>query len=258
MLKTIAKAAASLLLIGAGVILLYIFRLQVPRHIINAATVFGMAAGILLILAGLCFPLLLRGIRALLALKWGRGVFIGFGALLLAGTCTFAGTLGAICAAQKNTAHAQSTLLVLGCQIRGSTPSPMLSDRIEAARVYLSENPEAVAVLCGGQGADEDLSEGQCMYNILTEKGIDPKRLFIEAHSVNTETNIQNALAIIEKNNLSKSVAVATSEFHQKRAAMLCSKYGLQAHAVNVRTRPYLIPVYYTREVAAVLKEAIF
>ncbi len=258
MVKKIPLALGAVVLIGAGALLLYYFRLSVPRHIVNFATVLGLVLGIALIAAGLCFPLVVKGLRALWALKAGKIVLGALCAMLLAGAVTFCVTLGSILSAQSNVATQQSTLLVLGCQIRGSTPSRMLSDRIEAARVYLTENPQAVAILCGGQGADEDLSEGQCMYNILTEKGIAPERLFIDDTSVNTDTNIKNALAVIEKNNLSKEVAVATSDYHQKRAAMLCADYGLTARAVNARTQAYLVPVYYTREVIAVVGEAIF
>lgn len=257
MAKKLMKIAASVLLIGAGILLLYLFRLQVPRHIVNFATVLGLVAGIALIAAGLFLPFILKGIVALWQLKIGKVILIGALVFAVAGTGAFGGILGSIFAAQSRTATNQSTLLVLGCQIRGSTPSRMLSDRINAAYDYLSEHPDAVAVLCGGQGADEDLSEGQCIYNILTEKGIDPARLFIESTSTTTDENIKHALAIIKKTNLSKEVAVATNDFHQKRARMICARYGLDAYAVNAKTQAYLAPVYYTREVFGVIKESV-
>ena len=244
-------------LMAAGAMLLYFFRLNVPRHIMNAATVLGAAIGVLLIAAGLCFPLLYKGIQKLWTHKIGKGILIGICALAACGAIAFCTTLGIIVHAQQNTAADQNTVIVLGCQIRGSTPSLMLSRRINAAYDYLCKNPDATAILSGGQGADEDLAEGECMYLLLTEKGIDGKRLFVESSSTNTDENIRNSLAIIEKNNLSKEVAVATSDFHQKRAAMIGARYGLQAAALNAPTPAYLVPVYYTREVLAVWKEAV-
>ena len=255
MLKTVFKILGALCLIASGSMLIYFFRLSVPRHIVNIATVLGLAGGIILILAGLCFPLLLKGIQAFWKLRAGKIVLSIVCALIVAGLAVFGTTLGSIVAAQKNVAQGQSTVIVLGCQIRGSTPSRMLKDRIQTAYTYLSENPQAVAILSGGQGEDEDLSEGQCMYNILTEKGIAPERLFIEDASVNTDTNIQNSLKIIEANGLSKDVAIATNDYHQKRAAMICERYGLHPYALNAPTQAYLVPVFYTREVLGVLSE---
>ncbi|MBR2590375.1 MAG: YdcF family protein [Clostridia bacterium] len=258
MAKKIFTGIGALLLVGAGVLILYLVRLQVPRHIVNAATVLGTVAGILLMLAGLCLPLIIKAVRALWAKKAGKIILSAVCALFVAGIAVFGITLGSILSAQNHTAAGQSTLIVLGCQIRGSTPSRMFYDRTEAAYVYLCENEQAVAILSGGQGEDEDLSEAQCMYNLLTEKGIDPKRLYMEDKSVNTDTNIKNSLAIIEQNGFSKEVAIATSDYHQKRAAMICEKYGLSAYAVNAQTQAYLVPVFYTREVLAVLGEKIF
>ena len=72
------------------------------------------------------------------------------------------------------------TLVVLGCQVRGESPSLMLSERLGAAYEYLSENPDSYCVVSGGQGADEAISEAECMYNYLTERGIAKERIFLE------------------------------------------------------------------------------
>ena len=253
----VLKIITALLLVGAGAVIIYIFRLQVPRHIVNFATVLGLAIGILLVAAGVFFPFVLKGIHALWQLKIGKIILGVICALFVAALAVFGATLGSIIAAQHNTAASQTTLIVLGCQVRGDTPSRMLNDRITAAYDYLSKHPQAVAVLSGGQGKDENISEAQCMYDVLTEKGIAPDRLYLEETSKDTDENIGNSLKIIQKNNLSKQVAVATSDFHQKRAAMICRRYGLEAGAVNAPTQAYLVPVYYTREVFAVVKESL-
>ena len=253
----ILKIIASLLLIATGAIIIFIFRIQVPRHIVNFATVLGLATGVLLIAAGVFFPFVLRGIHALWQLKIGKIILGILCALLVAALAVFGATLGSILAAQHNTATTQTTLIVLGCQVRGDTPSRMLHDRITAARDYLNEHPNAVAVLSGGQGQDENISEARCMYRELTKQGIAADRLYLEETSKNTDENIGNSLKIIQNQGLSQQVAVATSDFHQKRAAMICRRYGLDAGAVNAPTQAYLVPVYYTREVFAVVKESL-
>ena len=74
-----------------------------------------------------------------------------------------------------------ATVVVLGCAVRGGGPSLMLRERLEAAKKYLDDNPQAVCVVSGGQGADESISEAQCMYEYLTEHGIDASIYILEA-----------------------------------------------------------------------------
>ena len=256
-LKRILSLAFSLLLIIFGGIIIYIFRLNVPSHIVNISTVLGFFGGAGLIAAGFLLPLIVKGIKAFWKHKAGKVVLIFFIALALLGFVAFSATLGAILQAENEEANGQTTLIVLGCQVQGAQPSRMLMGRIDAACDYLVQYPEAKAILSGGQGEDEDISEARCMFEELTKKGIDEKRLFIEEGSKNTDENIKNSLEIIEKNSLSKAVAIATSDYHQKRAAMICRRYGLTPHAVNAPTEAYLVPVFYTREVFGVMKERI-
>ena len=257
MAKNIFSILISLFLMAAGGIVLYCFRLNVPRHIVNITTILGTVFGVALVAAGIAFPLVKKWLTALWQLKSGKVILSLCLVLAIVTAGVFAGTIGSILKAQKNTASDRTTVIILGCQVRGTTPSLMLERRINAAYDYLAEHPDAVAICSGAQGADEDISEAQCMFNLLTEKGIAPERLFLEENSTNTDENIRNSLDIIEKNALSKSVAVATSDFHQKRAAMICARHGLSAAALNADTPGYLVPVYYTREVLGVWKEAV-
>ena len=48
-----------------------------------------------------------------------------------------------------------STAIVLGAQVKPWGPSVILRGRIDAAKSYLDDSPNANAVLSGGQGSDE-------------------------------------------------------------------------------------------------------
>ena len=74
----------------------------------------------------------------------------------------------------------------------------------------LDDSPNANAVLSGGQGSDEIMSEAQCMYNVLTESKIDSSRLYMEDKSTNTTENIRNSMKIIEDNNLNTDITIVT------------------------------------------------
>lgn len=145
-----------------------------------------------------------------------------------------------------------SVLVVLGCRVKGETPSLMLEKRINAAYGYLAENPEAVAILSGGQGSDELISEAECMYRELVKKGISPERLILEDKSVNTRENIRNSFRIIAEKGLegeaAGEIAIVTNEFHQYRAKLIARKEGKEVTAVTAKTMVFLLPTYWVRD----------
>lgn len=157
--------------------------------------------------------------------------------------------------AGKTTATDEAVIIVLGCRVKGDAPSLALEGRVETAYRFLLSNPQAVAILSGGQGKDENISEAECMVRMLTARGIANERLIPEDKSTSTDENIRFSLEIIEKTGLSKRAAVATSEYHQKRAKMICERYGLTVSAQSSKTMPILLPTFLLREVAGIIKE---
>jgi len=151
--------------------------------------------------------------------------------------------------------HEAATIVVLGCRVVGEGPSQMLEERLEAALQYMNEHPEAVAVLSGGQGADESISEAECMFRYLTAHGIDSKRLYLEDKSTSTKENIAFSHDIIVKNHLNDEIAIVTNEFHEYRAIRAAKAFGYQAAAIPAKTFIFLFPTYYVRELYGILYE---
>ncbi|WP_294905640.1 YdcF family protein [uncultured Eubacterium sp.] len=153
---------------------------------------------------------------------------------------------------EKSAKPKGKTVTVLGCRVKGTVPTRALMSRCKAAFDYLTENKNSVAVLSGGQGPDEDISEAECMYRILTEKGIDKTRLYIENASTSTEENLKFSSDVIDKNNLSKEIVICTSEYHIYRALMIAKKAGINATGLPAHSmRIFRIPAF-TREVFGV------
>ena len=120
--------------------------------------------------------------------------------------------------------------IVLGCVVNGDKPGIFLKGRINAAYKYLNENPNAIAVLSGGQGNGENISEAKCMFNCLTEMGIDKNRLLIEDKSTSTRENFKYSKEIIEKNGIkSKKITIITNDFHECRASEFAKQNGYAA-----------------------------
>ncbi len=147
---------------------------------------------------------------------------------------------------QKN-----ATAVVLGAQVTPSgAPSRVLNKRIEAAERYLKDNPEAKAVLTGGKGSDELISEAECMYRELTRRGIAPDRLVLEDKATDTAENFKYSWQLIEEQGLNRSLAVITDGFHQPRAKLIAEKQGIATDigSVCADTEWIFVPTYIVRE----------
>ncbi len=127
-------------------------------------------------------------------------------------------------------------LLILGCRVRGDRAEETLVMRAERAAEYLKENPDTVAIACGGiVHEDQSISEAQAIEEILASRGIEKERIIREDKSATTVENFKNAKRIIEKggeiNNF--RVALLSSDFHLMRAKLIAKKVGLDCETVS-------------------------
>ena len=146
-------------------------------------------------------------------------------------------------------------LLVLGTVVEGTEPSAMLSDRIQAAYDYLTAHPDTICIVSGGKGDEVNLSEAQCMFNELTEMGIDPDRIWMEDQATSTIENFQFSLALIEEETgvRPEKLGVLSSEFHLFRARMFARDEGVMPIAIPAKTTDTATFVqYFLREIPLV------
>lgn len=220
------------LLPAAGLILLGIF---VRKF------VYGMGFAGMFLCGCACIFLLFGAISALRgrlprAMKWARRVLLcGLALAVVLAAATGAWIVS--CASGGSEDEAE-WLIVLGAGVDGETPSVTLRHRLNTAQDYLERYPEAKAVLSGGKGAGEDISEAECMYRYLTARGIDPARLRKEESSTSTRENFRFSLALIaqEDGSTPEKAAVVSSDFHLCRAAIFAKHEGLEALCVAAPT----------------------
>ena len=154
-------------------------------------------------------------------------------------------------------------VVVLGAGVNGTQPSLSLYTRLTAALDYLEENPDIPAVLTGGKGYGEEITEAQCMYDWLTAHGVDGGRLILEEQAGNTAENFAFSKELLEKQGIDPAednVAVVTNDFHIARSRLIAARqdYG---HAFGIPARlpwRHLEVNYYLREAFAVVKTWIF
>lgn len=129
-------------------------------------------------------------------------------------------------------------MIVLGTTVEGTEPSPMLADRIEAAAKYMENNPDVIAVVTGGDPDGSLISEAQCMYNGLTELGIDGSRILMEDRATSTAENFRFSLQLLEDElgRVPTNIGVLSSEFHLLRARLIAKSYDLDVATIPAHT----------------------
>ena len=120
-------------------------------------------------------------------------------------------------------------LIVLGAAVYGDQPSLTLVRRMEGAMDYLERHSDSVAIVSGGMGAGETVTEGQAMYDWMTAHGVDPARLIVEDKATSTEENLKNSFAIIRARGDEPQgrVAIVSSAYHLYRAKLFAQKLGV-------------------------------
>lgn len=223
----------------------------------------GCYAGTVICILGVLFFALNPPVAKLLQSVWQNG----FGHVIL---CVCLGILGLgailgmilsifMIRAECNQPENPATVVILGCKVKNGKPSLMLKKRLDAGAAYLEQHPEISVIVCGGQGIDESISEAACMAEyLITEKKIDPDRIYLEDQSTSTQENLENAREILKAHDLTNEIILVTDGYHQYRASRFAEQLQLQASAVCARTSWYLVPSYWVREWLGICYQFVF
>lgn len=142
-------------------------------------------------------------------------------------------------------------LVVLGAAVHGSMPSLSMTHRLEGALDYLEAYPDSVAIVSGGQGQGEDISEAQAMYDWLTARGVAPERVIMENRSTSTMENLEFSYRIIRElgDSPEDNVAIVSSSYHLYRAKQMSKMLGVTAAGVaGAPDYPLLTLNFFIRE----------
>ena len=182
-------------------------------------------------------------------------IIIGLGLVMLLSFGSFLAAYGG-----RDTAdYSEQTVIVLGCGIRGERVSVGLAKRLDKAAEYHEKNPDAVIIVSGGQGPQEDISEALAMKRYLVEKGISEEKIIMEDRSTSTITNFRYSKEIMQERGYSlSSVVFVTNAYHVYRAASYAKAEGLTVNHLGTDIIWYTIPMNYMREMMAVVKMWVF
>ena len=122
--------------------------------------------------------------------------------------------------------------------------------RLEESLVY--KNKDTLFIVSGGQKMN-GLTEAKLMKKYLIENGIDEKRIIEDNKSVDTYQSILNLVNYINENN---SVVVVSSRFHIFRCKLITKCLKIEnCTFMGTDSRKMLKLYYYTREIAAIIRE---
>lgn len=223
----------------------------------------ALAAGILLVLAAffrfallgyaytaytLCFFAALVLLRHFLSKKLWRAVLalvcVGFAYFILV-------EIPIVRNARTDPDPERKYLVVLGAAVHGDSPSLSLVHRLRGVKDYLDAYPEATAIVSGGQGKGENMSEAQCMYDWLTAQGIAPERVLMEDKATSTKENLTFSFEIIRSlgDSPEGNTAVLSSPYHLFRAKQMAKRLGVEVAGVTGHwDYPLLTVNYFIRE----------
>ena len=250
------KRILRIALIAIGVLgLIWFLTPYAVGRIMNLGNGTGAVIMALIMAYGAFMPKINQAIKKIYAQKIGKVILTGIlvvvaAVILLAGVETAFMIKAATAKPSEN-----ATVVVLGCRAYGSRPSIMLASRLDAAYEYLTEHPDAICIVSGGQGPDESMPEAECMYLYLTDRGIAPERIYQENRSTSTRENLLFSQEIIEAKGLNPEIAIVTNEYHEYRAGMVAEALEMEYSAVPARTPLWLFPTYYIRELYGIIYE---
>ena len=116
-------------------------------------------------------------------------------------------------------------VLVLGMALQNGHPTKDLLLRLDTAKLYAEQHPEAKLILTGGNPDETGKTEAAVMRDLLVEDGFPEERLILEDKAADTEQNFVNTAKLIDP---SAPVLVVSSDYHMGRALRMAEEAGFE------------------------------
>lgn len=144
-------------------------------------------------------------------------------------------------------------ILILGCRVNDTSPSPMLQDRLDTG-IDLYFSGAAPKLLMSGDHGRTEYDEVNAMKQYAIDKGVPSEDIFMDHAGFSTYESMYRARDIFE----AKDIIIVTQTYHLYRSVYIAENLGLTACGVSSDKQPYVRQKYYTaREVLARNKDFV-
>lgn len=164
--------------------------------------------------------------KIIIILAW----ILVFALAVLLGLNTF------VCVSAKGNMYEQNELpldkadciMVLGCGVAGSEPSPMLKDRLDTA-IALYKKGAAEKILMSGDHGDEYYNEVGAMKIYAIKNGVDSKDIFMDHAGFSTYESLYRAKELFG----CKKLIAVTQQYHLYRTVYLGKSLDIDISGVS-------------------------
>ncbi len=155
-----------------------------------------------------------------------------------------------------NATYKEDAVIVLGAAVRGEQVTLPLQYRLDKAVAYHEKNPDALIIVTGGKGLQEDVTEAYAMEKYLISKGVAKDKIIKEEMATSTEENMAFSKEIADRLfEEDYSVLVITNRFHILRSVTMAKNAGfLRVTHMGASLQWYNLISCYLRESLALLK----
>lgn len=212
---------------------------------VNLGSFLTVGFGTVILLIALLFKKLTKWLKVLLIV--GLGVAVVFSSFLI------------IYGKSDSVTYQEDAVIVLGAAVHGKTPSLTLKKRLDKSVEYHKQNPDALIIVSGGRGAQEDITEAEAMKNYLINNGVAADKIIKEEKATSTYENFTFSKEILDEHfDSDYTAAFITNEYHTLRAGLCAKQAGIEntTHIHSNTNLSYLVSGV-LRECLAVVKYVI-
>ncbi len=218
----------------------------------NLGVILPAILGTPMVLLAFLLPRMRTGAGAVIKWTLAGGYAVAIVLFLVCGALM----LSACAARQK--AKPADALIVLGAAVHGDRVTWVLSNRLDAAVFYMEAHPDCIAIVSGGQGPGESVTEGSAMKKYMEEHGVAPERVFAEEKAKNTSENFINSMELVRAQcGEDARVAFVTTDFHVYRAGRVARALGIDAYGVPAEDVWYIRLNNFLRESVGIVVYAL-
>ncbi|MBQ4528022.1 MAG: YdcF family protein [Clostridia bacterium] len=173
--------------------------------------------------------------------------------LLLVGFIAIYGETDTVC-------YNEDAVIVLGAGVKGDKVTLPLKMRLDKAVEIHKKNPDALIVVTGGKGHQEDVTEAYAMEKYLLEQGVDKDVIIKEEKATSTNENLKYSKQLLDSRlEGDYNITIVTNGFHIYRSVSIAKDEGFKniTH-MQAGLKWYNYSPCYLRESLAVLKMWVF